>query len=371
MSLSLPAALLAGCTAALLLQPAATAARADPTDPAAQRRESAGGGSVTSLPFPDGHGLAPRTTRPFELLGVGWDGSPDALAGGSVRVRTRDAVTGRWGDWHQLETDSEDGPDRSPHGATAPLWTGRSDGVAVEVRPGPAGPPRGLRLELVDPGQGAASPAARVLPGAPADGHQAPRPGIVTRAGWGADESLRDPTFEYTGPVREVFIHHTATATDYACSDAPRVIRGIYQYHVQTSGWRDIGYNFLVDRCGTIYEGRAGGVDQPVHGAHTLGFNTDSSGVAAIGTYGSDSPPQDMLDGLAAIAAWKLGLTDRAADGHAQLTSSSDASRYPKGTVVDFDAISGHRDAFNTECPGKSLYGRLPDLRRTAADLQS
>ncbi|MGA5824324.1 peptidoglycan recognition protein family protein [Kitasatospora sp. NPDC094028] len=362
---SLPAALLAGCTAALLLQPACAAAPAE-------RRTSAGGGSVTSLPLAGGPGLAPRGTRPFELLGVGWDGPADALAGGTVRVRTRNADTGVWSDWHALEADAEDGPDRAPRGATAPLWTGRSDGVAVEVRPGPAGPPPGLRLDLVDPGRGApAGPAARSLPAAPVDGQRAPRPTIVTRAGWGADESLRDQTFEYTGPVREVFVHHTATATDYACADAPRVIRAIYQYHVQSNGWRDIGYNFLVDRCGTVYEGRAGGVDQPVHGAHTLGFNTDSAGAAAIGTYLTDAPPQPLLDGLAALAAWKLGLTAQPADGRTRLTSGSDASRYPKGTVVDFDAISGHRDAFNTECPGTALYAQLPALRAAATKLQT
>ncbi|MGW2376946.1 peptidoglycan recognition protein family protein [Kitasatospora sp. NPDC001683] len=373
--LPFPAALLAGCTAALLLQPAA-AASAAPLAPGAERRDFPGGGTTTTLPLPTGHVLAPSTTRPFELLGVGWDGPAGAMDGGTVRVRTRDAATGRWGDWHVLEADTEDGPDHAPHGATAPLWTGRSDGVAVEVRPGPAGPPPGLRLELVDPGAGAPAPAAtRTLPAepaAPADGgHQAPRPGIVTRAGWGADESLREPGFEYTGPVREVFVHHTATATAYECSDAPQVIRAIYQYHVKTSGWRDIGYNFLVDRCGTIYEGRAGGVDQPVHGAHTLGFNTDSAGVAAIGTYINDAPPQPLLDGIAAISAWKLGLTGQAADGHTKLTSASDASRYPKGTVVDFDAISGHRDAFKTECPGAALYARLPALRTAAAKRQA
>ncbi|GHF89924.1 hypothetical protein GCM10018790_79010 [Kitasatospora xanthocidica] len=369
--LALPAALLAGCTAALLLQPA-SAASADPSGP--RRRDFAAGASTTSIPLPAGHGLAARDTPPFELLGVGWDGPPDALAGTGIRVRTRDADSGEWGGWHPLETDAEDGPDHAPHGATAPLWTGRSDGVEVDVRPGPGGPPPGLRLELVDPGRGTAAAAARTLPAEPArpaDAGQVPRPAIVTRAGWGADESLRDQAFEYTGPVREVFVHHTATATDYACGDAPRVIRAIYQYHVKTSGWRDIGYNFLVDRCGTVYEGRAGGVELPVHGAHTLGFNTDSSGVAAIGTYVGDQPTQPLLDGLAAVAAWKLGLTGQPAEGRTPLTSTSDASRYPKGTVVDFDAVSGHRDAFNTECPGNALYDRLPALRTAAARLQT
>ncbi|MGW2255376.1 peptidoglycan recognition protein family protein [Kitasatospora sp. NPDC001660] len=384
MRLSLPAVALA----ILMLQPAAAASAGSPPlpapgpgappsrqaggegpgVPAVQRRASAGGGSVTSLPVAAGRGFAPRVTTPFELLGVGWDGPADALAGGTVRVRTRDAATGHWGDWRALETDTEDGPDTRSHGATAPLWTGRSDGVAVEVHPGPAGAPPGLRLELVDPGEGVSAASARTLPAAP----DTPRPAIVTRAGWGADESLRDQSpFQYTGPVRVVFVHHTATATDYACTDAPRVIRAIYQYHVQSSGWRDIGYNFLVDRCGTVYEGRAGGVDKPVHGAHTLGFNNDSSGVAAIGTYITDAPPQPLLDGIAAIAAWKLGLTAHAADGRTRLTSTSDASRFPKGTVVDFDTISGHRDAFATECPGAALYAQLPPLREAAAHLQA
>ncbi len=371
MRISIPAAVLAGCTTALLFQPSATAMDG-PGAPAPTTRTSAGGGSVTSIALTAGGVGLPRSTRPFELLGVVWDGAPNALAGGSVRVRTRDAVTGRWGAWHQLEADAVDGPDAATHGSTTPLWAGRSDGVAVDVHPGPAGLPRGLRVELVDPGQGAVSTGDQTLPERPAApaAPAAPRPGIVTRAGWGADESIRESGFVYTGQVRVVFVHHTATATDYACSDAPRVIRSIYQYHVQSNGWRDIGYNFLVDRCGTIYEGRAGGVDQPVFGAHTLGFNTNSSGVAAIGTYSSDDPTQEMQDGLAKIAAWKLGLTDRSAGGQAQLTSGSDASRYPKGTVVNFDAISGHRDGFATECPGGALYAALPDIRDTAAWLQ-
>lgn len=384
MRISLLAAAVAGCTAVLLL-PAGPAAAAVPSPGS---RTSEGGGSVTSMPL-IGRGLAPRPTRPFTLLGVSWDDPGHSLAQGTVRVRVRDAGTGRWSGWHLLEAEGEDGPDREAsrggpdggraRGSTAPLWTGPSDGVAVEVVPGPAGLPAGLRVELVDPGRGAdAGGAARVLPGAPATGrrggrpaeHEAPRPGIVTRAGWGADESWREPGFVYTGPVRAVFVHHTATATQYACSDAPQVIRAIYQYHVQSSGWRDIGYNFLVDRCGTVYEGRAGGVELPVHGAHTLGFNTDTSGVAALGTYSADTPPAELLDGLSRIAAWKLGLTGQDAGGRTDLVSGSSSSLYPLGTRVSFATVSGHRDGFSTECPGARLYGRLGDIRAEAARLQ-
>ncbi|MFB7911258.1 peptidoglycan recognition protein [Kitasatospora sp. NPDC056076] len=368
MRISIPAAVLAGCTATLLFQPPAVATDSS-VDPAP--RTSAGGGSVTSVALTSGGAVAPRATRAFDLLGVVWDGPPTALAGGSVRVRTRDAATGRWGDWHTLETGA-DGPDSAQRGSTAPLWVGHSNGVAVDVHPGPAGLPRGLRVDLVDPGQGAAAADDQPLTehAAGPEAPTAPRPGIVTRKGWGADESIREAGFVYTGSVRVAFVHHTATATDYACSDAPKVIRSIYLFHVQTNKWRDIGYNFLVDRCGTIYEGRAGGVNQPVLGAHTLGFNTNSSGIAAIGTFSEDNPPQELQDGIAKIAAWKLDLGGWKADGSAQLTSGSDSSLYPKGTVVDFASISGHRDGFATECPGEALYHRLPDIRDTAGRLQ-
>ncbi|MFI8086494.1 peptidoglycan recognition protein [Kitasatospora sp. NPDC086009] len=371
MGISLPAAALAGCTAVLLLQPVPAAAAADP---AQQRRTSAGGGSVTSLPLGADRALAPRATRPFELLGVGWNGPARSLDGGSVRVRTRDAATHVWGDWQVLEADGEDGPDAPGGGATAPLWTGPSDGVAVQVTAGPRGLPDGLRLDLVDPGQGAAGAAGaagRTLPAEPPDGRRAARPDIVTRAGWGADESLRDPQVEYTGPVRVVFVHHTATATEYDCADAPRMIRAIYQYHVRSNGWRDIGYNFLVDRCGTLYEGRAGGAELAVHGAHTLGFNTDSAGVAVLGTFVTDTPPPAVPDGLARLAAWKLGLAGQDAGGRTQLVSGADGTRYPKGTAATFDAVSGHRDAVATECPGATLYPLLPAVRTQAAALQS
>ncbi|PYC77621.1 N-acetylmuramoyl-L-alanine amidase [Streptomyces tateyamensis] len=320
-------------------------------------------------------GLPARATTGYSLLGVSWD-DPAAELPGTVQVRTRSA--GRWSGWQQLAADSEDRPDRpetsGARGATAPRWVGPSDGVQVRVvGDGPL--PAGLRVDLVDPGDGpsapaapaAAEPAERALPAA---AHQAPRPGIVVRAGWGADESLRRPGFDYTGDVRAVFVHHTDTGNDYRCSDSAKLIRSIYQYHVRSNGWRDLGYNFLVDRCGIIFEGRAGGVARSVLGAHTLGFNTGSAGVAALGTYVSGPVPQAQLDGIAKIAAWKLGLTGQDATGRTMLTSASNGSRYPSGTAHTFDAVSGHRDAFDTECPGNALFAELPAIRERAAHLQ-
>ncbi|MET8952438.1 peptidoglycan recognition protein family protein [Streptomyces sp. NPDC004393] len=199
--------------------------------------------------------------------------------------------------------------------------------------------------------------------------YAAPRPRIVSRSGWGADESLREPDFLYTDTVKAAFVHHTATGNNYTCAQAPSVIRSIYRYHVVSSGWRDIGYNFLVDRCGTIYEGRAGGVEKPVQGAHTLGFNGDTTGIAVIGTYSSTAPTAAAVDAIARLTAWKLGLFGVDPRAKTYLESGG-GNLYPKGENVRLNVISGHRDGFATECPGRLLYGELGLIRLKAARYQ-
>jgi hypothetical protein len=196
-----------------------------------------------------------------------------------------------------------------------------------------------------------------------------PRPRIVTRRGWGADENLRERGFVYTKKVKAAFVHHTASGNGYRCTQAPSLIRGIYRYHVKSMGWRDIGYNFLVDKCGNIYEGRAGGVAKPVLGAHTLGFNSKSMGIAVLGSYGSKKPPAAVTKAVARLAAWKLGLHGANPKGKTYLKSGG-GNLYPKGRKVRLNVISGHRDGFATECPGRQLYRKLASTRTTAARLQ-
>ena len=116
------------------------------------------------------------------------------------------------------------------------------------------------------------------------------RPPIVTRAAWGADEAYRKGLPAY-GVVRCAFVHHTVNANTYTRAQAPALVRGIYYYHTQVNGWNDFGYNFLIDRFGTIYEGRYGGVTKAVRGAQVLvGFNSWSTGVALIGTFETVAP---------------------------------------------------------------------------------
>ncbi|WP_193514068.1 peptidoglycan recognition protein family protein [Streptomyces griseoloalbus] len=196
-----------------------------------------------------------------------------------------------------------------------------------------------------------------------------PRPAIVTRRGWGADESLRARQFVYTGKVKAAFVHHTASGNNYSCAQAPSLIRGFYRYHVRSLGWRDIGYNFLVDKCGSIYEGRAGGVAKPVRGAHTYGFNTDTTGIAVIGSYGSTKPSSSAVKAIARLTAWKLGLHGMNPRAKTYLKSGG-GNLYRKGKKVRLNVISGHRDGFNTSCPGGKLYRKLGTARSTAARYQ-
>jgi hypothetical protein len=168
---------------------------------------------------------------------------------------------------------------------------------------------------------------------------------------------------EYASTVQMAFVHHTVNSNSYGPGDVPGILRAIQAYHMDSNGWNDIGYNFLVDRFGGIWEGRGGGIDRPVVGAHTLGFNTNSTGVAIIGDFTSTPAPNVSIDSAARLLAWKLGLTGADPSGTTVMTSGDSGSRWPAGTQVRLNDISGHRDANYTDCPGDGLYGQLPGLR--------
>ncbi len=215
-------------------------------------------------------------------------------------------------------------------------------------------------------------PAQVVAPHLDTRMHTAPRPSIVPRSVWlDADTRHPQPPPRYDDKVVAVFLHHTDSPNDYACADAPRIIRLLYAGHTSVRNWDDIGYNFLVDRCGTIYEGRAGGVDRAVTGAHTQGFNHRTAGIAAIGTFTAGTPvPSAMTNAIAALVAWKLGLAGVDPRSSVTLVSSNTLSRYAAGTTALLPALAGHTDGFPTNCPGAALTVRLPAIREAAARLQ-
>jgi uncharacterized protein with LGFP repeats len=209
-----------------------------------------------------------------------------------------------------------------------------------------------------------ATPTPTPTPTAPVS--TAPRPSIASRASWGADETLVKEAPEYAPAAKVVFVHHTDGVNTYTCDQSPAIIRAIMLYHVKTNGWNDIGYNFLVDKCGKIFEGRAGGVDKAVVGAHTLGWNTGSSGIAVLGNFETTTPPAAAVAAVAKLAAWKLGLNREDPTGKTTMTTGINNGTYHAGDSHTFYNISGHRDGFATACPGQKLYDALPSIRTTA-----
>ncbi|WP_406359509.1 N-acetylmuramoyl-L-alanine amidase [Streptomyces sp. NBC_00715] len=193
-----------------------------------------------------------------------------------------------------------------------------------------------------------------------------PQPPIVSRAAWGADESLNSEAPEYGTTINAVFVHHTAQTNAYSCTDSPAIVRGLRALHLN-QGWKDIGYNFVVDKCGTIFEGRKGGIDRPVIGAQAEGFNTNTTGIAVIGTFTTEDAPAAAKTAIARVAAWKLGQYKVDPLGKVTLTAGVANGKFKLGQSAVFNRISGHRDAYATECPGTVLYNALPTLRSWAA----
>ncbi len=319
---------------------------------------------------------AQAATAPYSLMGVTWDVDPFVT---DVAVQVRHRSTGTWSPWEAVEAEGDDAPDAGStdtsagaRAGTVPVWTGPSDGVQVRVDVPTGKAPSNVRVQLIDPGTSAADvlPQGGRAPRASAHASQ-PQPEIISRAQWGADESIRRGAPSYNSTVKVGFVHHTVNSNDYSPEQAAAVVRGIYAYHVKSNGWSDIGYNFLVDRFGRAYEGRAGGVDRFPVGAHTGGFNTDSFGVSLIGDYSTVAPATATVDTLTKVLAWKLGSAYRDPLGTATLTSAGGGtSRYAAGVKHTFDVVSGHRDAGTTSCPGQKTYEMMDEIRlRVNAEL--
>jgi flagellar hook assembly protein FlgD len=298
---------------------------------------------------------------------------------GAVSLRLRTSLDGSsWSSWRvaPLELAAEAGG--PPQAFTEPVWTGAARYVQVQAFAAGAGAPAaltGVRLVALDPSEdsGTASPILRGVlraAGVSGAGDAAPltaagAPKIVTRRQWGADESLRGGRPDYA-PVKMAFIHHTASGNTYTAAEAPAVMRGIYAYHTRSLGWSDIGYNFLVDRFGTIYEGRYGGMKRGVVGAQVLGFNRGSTGISVIGDFAAAAPPAAALASLQRLLAWKLKIHHLNPRGTAKLRCDA-SDRFARGATVTFSVIAGHRDANSTECPGNILYPLLPTVRLEAS----
>ncbi|MGI8684474.1 MAG: N-acetylmuramoyl-L-alanine amidase [Acidimicrobiales bacterium] len=301
--------------------------------------------------------LARVLTAPFELshLGVRWTGSEDAV----VEVRTA-VVAGAWGPWQAVAVSHDLGDERR-HEVLSGLV--RADGARL-VQARARGDATDVRVVAIDAVHGPRH-LVRALP-EPA-GADVAQPPIVTRAQWGADERMRRPTPPAFAPVTRMVVHHTVTPNDDP--DPASTMRAMFAYHVKGNGWDDIGYNFVVDASGRVYEGRwargyaAGEAptgESPdglgVVGAHAESENLGSVGVAVMGNFTDRAPPQAAVDAVQRILAWK-------ADGN---------GIDPQGTTTwsggrALPTIVGHRDVGSTSCPGDQLWSRLPTIRKAVA----
>ena len=290
----------------------------------------------------------------FNLVGLHWRGS------GTVQFRTR-STTGRWSAWENGAPEDEDLPDAGTDEGTRskgwrlgnPWWVGTSDRIEYRLR----GSVTRLRAWFVW------SPAA----GVPARTLQkAGAPAIVPRKGWNADEKIRRAGPSFASTLRLALVHHTAGANGYSAAEAPAIVRAIELFHVKGNGWNDIGYNFLVDRFGTVYEGRYGGIERNVVGAHAEGFNTGSVGVAVLGEYSSLAVAAKARASLAQLLAWRLDLA-HVDPATTQSFISGGNARFGAGLPVFLRTVSGHRDTGFTDCPGTALYNLLTGIAGEAA----
>ena len=294
----------------------------------------------------------------FNLVGLHWKGP------GSVSFRTLSRA-GRWSLWREAAAEAEDLPDAgSAEGAArrgwklgSPYWTGPATSIQYRLD----GRVSRLRAYFVwsDPHAERA-----LLPGRVAA--RAAQPAIVRRAEWGADESIVRARPYYASAVRFAVVHHTAGTNSYSASESAAIVRGIERYHVLANGWNDIGYNFLVDKYGQVFEGRGGGITRNVVGAHAEGFNTGSTGVAVIGNYESQAISPAARAALVKLLAWRLDVAHVNPLGKLTWTSGGNP-RYPAGTKVSLRAVSGHRDTGPTSCPGGSLYAQLNGIATDVA----
>jgi hypothetical protein len=295
-----------------------------------------------------------RPGRRFDLVGLRWRGRVDAR---DVRAQVR--VRGRWGRWFPLASADDHGPDGAvaTHG-TDPAWTGGADAIRLTWR----GSPRHLRLHFV---RVTHRPHPRPLARAAQEGGPPP---ILPRSAWDPFNQCPPRTTPEYGTVDMAFVHHTVTANDYGPGDSAAMILAICRYHRNGNGWNDVGYNVLVDKYGQLFEGRAGGIDQPIVGAQAQGWNSVSTSVSNLGTYSSVPASQAAIDALADLLARKHTWHGVPVIGTVTLTSPGGSlNRWPAGQNVTFQRISGHRDGGKTSCPGGALYAQLPGLRDLAA----
>lgn len=388
-----------------------------PVDPAADAPLVAD--TVTQEAGP-GRVLAPAVdAEDAQTVGVTW---PEGAGVGALAPQVRSLQDGTWSEWVEMGS-GDVAPDagtvdaeHAVRGGTDSVWIGDAEAVQLSFAATDAGGPDGLSLTLIGSdeievdgrvaddasvGSGSAIVEGAVVRGAKGSGEAvfsdaafrtapasavgartaaaAPAAGIapagiytprvISRAEWGARGQVCAPDVGRT--ITAAVVHHTAGSNAYATpAQAMQQIRNDQAYHIDGRGWCDIGYNFLVDKWGNIYEGRANSGTQPIIGVHAGGFNTSTVGISMLGDYSGITPSAATQEAVAQVIAWRLGSYYRdPASSVWYTTGGGENSRYAAGTTLELPTVIGHRDVAFTACPGNGGYSSLGWLRARARQI--
>lgn len=305
------------------------------------------------------------------LVGVTWPGTTTMAAKATVAVRAQTAKG--WQEWQELAIDAvkEQTTGKVTKYGTEPIWVDGATRVQVRVAASAKDLLKTASLAAVTSRETAAD--AQLTPTAVAGAANAAYvPSVISRAGWGANESLRKgcvPSVRETSKV--VVVHHTAGQNSYTKAQSASIIRGIYAYDTGGLGWCDVAYNMIVDKYGQKFEGRFGGLSRPVKGAHADAFNNYTFGISILGNYDTTRVPEAGMSALKQGIAMRLSQFYIAPYGNTTLYSeyNGTTSKYPKGSAYYAKNIAAHRESSNTACPGRYLYPRMDELRAGAAAL--
>ncbi len=354
--------------------------------PAPTERVDAGETVVADVLSEDGRVVTPAVqTDDVQTIGVTW---PAGAAAADLVPQARTLLDGEWSDWAELPVDDAL-PDAgtadaaTARGGTDSFWVGEAEAVQLSFVATADGGPADLSLALV----GTSDDSAASVDGAAAHGRAEVRtaafvtaepaarttvhqtsavraaafqtavgsPAVISRAQWGARGQACAP--DVAGTLSGAVVHHTAGSNSYSSvAEAMAQIRGDQAYHIDARGWCDIGYNFLVDKWGNIYEGRANSLTQAVIGVHASGANTGTVGVSMLGNYDVVPTTPAMIEAVGRIIGWRL-----AAYG----VNPLGAGTYPSGQYLP--RIIGHRDVASTACPGRYGYAQLGNIRTIAS----
>ncbi|MGP4050870.1 peptidoglycan recognition protein family protein [Streptomyces sp. 2A115] len=300
---------------------------------------------------------------PVEYVGVTWTG---AQRGAAIRLLDQDGKAGAWKTLQPVCAAGADGDAGDPaKRASVLVPTGGAAGYELKVPDGATN----VRSTAIDTLNGPTFNVSVATETASFQGVE-----YITRAGWGADESLRfkadgtenSPQTYY--PAQTLTVHHTAGAN--GDPDPAATIRAYYYLHAIVNDWGDIGYHFLIDEAGRVYEGRYSGTDGlPAHNVdkkmvtafHAAGYNSGNLGIALLGTFTGQGPTAAARQSCTKLLAALSGY--HGFDPQAAVTFVNPVN----GVTKKVQLISGHKDWLATECPGTVMYGDLPALRKDVA----